>query len=158
MAKSNEFQREVGSFLSDMFTVSYRIDDAAYNRYGQRQVSQKPFDFFGSASDGVLFGVEAKRTKSPRLPFTEIKPHQRYNLTKLHHNNNYSWLFINWRIDRRGGKAIWIPYHIYQDIEDMLYLDGIKSVKPEHISEEFFLNRKTGGWNICEYFERSTII
>lgn len=146
MARSNEFQREVGKFLEIYFPLSYRLDDSNTNRYGSFQVSQKGFDYFGMTNNNRFFVCEAKKTKLKALPNNNIKPHQREELIKVSEAGGESWLMINWRFDRKCGEACFIPSIVYFEIEKKV---GGKSTNFIHIPKFYMLERKVGGWTMA---------
>lgn len=150
MAKSNEFQREVSRLLKATFSLAYRLDDTSGNRGGTFQVSRKPFDFFGATNKGIFWGAESKRVKSERFPIINISPHQRTALIDLHNNNCIAWLFINWRINKTTGKAIWIPFEDYCEVEYLAISEGRKSIKSLEFDSKWFLDRVSGGWKVPE--------
>lgn len=144
---SNKFQQEVGQFLTKKFKVSYRLADAAYNRYGQRSVSSKPYDFFGSTETGIIWASEAKKVKSIRFPFTNIYPHQHSSLELIESVGGFAWLFINWRLTK-GGRAIWIPHFEFVQLKIDSEKEGRKSIRCDSVPEQWFLNRIRGGWEV----------
>lgn len=148
MAKSNEFQQEISKLLKSTFILAYRLDDTSGNRGGTFQVSKKPFDFFGATQKGIFWGAESKRVKSERFPISNISPHQRQALIDLYNNNCLAWLFINWRTNNRTGKAIWIPFEDYCEIEYLAISDNRKSLKIYDFPEKWFLERISGGWKV----------
>lgn len=146
---SNEFQNEVGDFLSKYYEVVHRIHDCAFNRNLGRSVTPKPFDFFGADNEDKLFGAEVKRVKSTSIPFTNFSEHQIEALLQLEENG---WIFINWRISKYGespysrvGTAVWIDVKSFLNIYNN---NDKKSLNPYDFSDKWFLTRRTGGWII----------
>lgn len=142
----NEFETEVGKLLSVKFPFCKKIDDSAFNREGQRQVSRKPFDFFCYTPMGYFVCAEAKRTISNRLPLVNIADHQREALEFATQNNCIALLFINWRKapGSRCGVAVCIPYLAFKSIEDAL---DKKSISWVDIPQKFHMQRISGGWD-----------
>lgn len=148
MSKANDFQIEIGKFLSNRFPVNHRIADSNTNRYGSFQVSQKPFDFFGIYKSGKLFAAEVKRIKAQAFPIRNLKEHQRKALIDVSDNGGLAWVFINWR-ERKDNRAIWIPFDEYCEIEYLIMGEqGRKSLRSEFFDDKWFLKRITGGWEV----------
>ena len=146
----NEFEGEVGKFLKAKFPIAERLDDVAFNRESGRQVSKKPWDFYGASWRGKFWAAEAKRVKSPRFPVDSFRPHQHESLARLEGLGVYAWVFINWRIgeSRDTGIAIWVPYSLYMETEKEVTDDGRRSIKATDFTEYWRLSRVTGGWDV----------
>ncbi len=144
----NEFEREVGQMLATIFPFRRRLDDVAFNRDGNRQVSLKAFDYFGCTHSGQFWAAEVKRTVQRRFPMENIREHQRAGLGQLAGYGAHAWLFINWRWSTpRAGLAIWIPYLDYIECEKEWKLFH-KSVVPADLNSQWFLRRVAGGWRV----------
>lgn len=144
---TNIFQKEMGVFLKDNFIIAERLDDAFKNKFGGFKVSKKPYDFFGATKRGKFWGAEVKKVKTTRFPFRNIPQHQRDALFELETNNCYGFIFINWRLPR-AGKAVWIRYLDYLELENKAKQNNRKSIKAKDFPKHWFLERVTGGWNI----------
>lgn len=83
--------------------------------------------------------------KTNRFPIRNLEEHQRYALAHLEDNNCLAFLFINWR-NNKAGSAIWITFKDYSEIEYIVLSDGVKSLKPDNFTDEWFLKRVSGGW------------
>ncbi len=159
MAKTNEFQKEVGDFLRRYMGVVVRIDDSAGNRYGGWQVTKRPYDYCGILGrGGIYFAAEAKRVKVPRFAFCLLTEDQRNALLQVTAWLGYAWVFINWRTGRRGGAAIWINYVDYLYIEEQCLNQGRKSIRAEDFPETYHLKRVRGGWEPCKNLEELCIL
>lgn len=144
----NEFETEVGQLLNRYFPRVIRIPDSNVNRSGGFQVSQKPYDYCGATANGGYFSAEVKRVKQPRFAFRLLKEHQQGALFQDVLNGLRAFVFINWRVDRKCGKAVMMPYMHYITFVVVQQLNGRKSIKPEHIDDIYFLKRITGGWDL----------
>ncbi|OGC94053.1 MAG: hypothetical protein A2W25_11770 [candidate division Zixibacteria bacterium RBG_16_53_22] len=143
----NEFEREVGELLRAIYPIAERLDDAAFNRAGQRQVRQKPWDYYGATIDGKFWAAEVKRVKSPRFPLENLKPHQRAGLI-VAASVGLALVFINWRTDRKAGIAIMVPFDTYYQVEQAAMANNRKSLKPKDFDSSWQLERVTGGWKV----------
>lgn len=144
----NEFETEVGILLKSLFPIALKLDDVAFNRDGGRQVTQKPWDYYGCTKKGRFWVAEAKRVRLRSFPFANLRDHQSVALEEAQ-KFAYSWLFINWRIGgfRGTGQAVWITYREYKAVmEDILATTGRISVRPEAFNEHWHLEKVTGGW------------
>lgn len=149
----NEFETEVGKLLEKEYPFVHRIADAAFNRNLGRQVSKKPFDYFGSTEKGTVVVAEAKRVKMSRFPFSKLADHQRRCLEDVWNICGRSILFVNFRVKTPGaicGRAFWIPYGIFMKIEATCIASGRKSMTPDHIPGYCELKRIKGGWAVKE--------
>ena len=149
----NEFETEVGHLLTKYFPVVHRIPDAAFNREMGRQVSKKPFDYFGSTWFGTLVAAEVKRVKVNRFSFSDLKDHQRDALKDVRDAIGQAILFVNFRVKSPGfrcGRAFWIPFQVFMEIEALCFDLGRKSMTPDHIPDFCELDRVKGGWVIRE--------
>jgi len=143
----NEFESEIGKFLSDLFPIAERVDDVAFNRYGGHQVKQKPYDYYGCTDLGAIWVAEIKRVKSSRFPIDNLKEHQIAGLSGVAGVRGNAWLFINWRTggSRGTGQAAWLTYDYYMGIVGKL--GERKSIKPNDIEAGWMLDRIPGGWS-----------
>lgn len=146
---TNIFQKEVGSFLKENFTIAARLDDSFKNKTGGFQVTKKPYDFYGATFDGKHWGAEAKMVKKTRFPIRNLELHQRDALSSLEDNNCLAFLFINWRY-KLSGKTIWITFSEYSEIEYMALCNNIKSLTPDNFDTDWFLKRQSGKWIVPE--------
>lgn len=149
----NEFEIEAGDLLRKYFPIVHRIADAAFNRNLGRQVSQKPFDYFGIANGGVTFAAEAKRIKVNRFAFNKLAEHQYDALDEYVTCGGMSFFLINFRVKAPGqrcGSAFCIPFRDYQDIVNSRRSIGRKSMRPEHVPHQYRLERVSGGWVFSE--------
>lgn len=135
----NEFQDEAGQFLRSRFKVCFRFDDS-YAR-------PRPFDFFGQTKKGKFWVAEVKRVKTHRFPVGNISTNQREFAEFFTEEGGYYWLMINWR-ELGTGRACWIPWELYRDIEEYRMSRGKRSINPRNFDVEWFLKRITGGWEI----------
>ena len=150
----NEFETEVGKLLELEYPFVHRIADAAFNRNMGRQVSKKPFDYVGASWPGKIAVAEAKRVKVNRFAFADLKDHQREALKAIWDIKGDAILFVNFRVKdpgRRCGRAFWIPYGVFEDIEEACLKSGRKSMTPDHIPDFCELERVTGGWRRKDY-------
>lgn len=119
-----------------------------YDILGERFCHRKVFDFAALSPEGHFVGVEAKATKQDRWDFSQIKPHQRENLTrvaKTEHGRAY--LALNFREEKQPGKAWLISWKWW--IENFEKKWGKKSIRREEAVKEFRdfeLARITNGW------------
>lgn len=154
----NEFEREVGDLLKGLFPIAERLDDAAFNREGLRQVRQKPWDYYGATYSGRFWAAEVKRVKSTRFPLVNFKPHQHESMIRLIHYGLLAWVFINWRLggSRGTGTAIWIPYLLFDVTSRGVQEKGRKSLKSDDFENFWQLERCSGGWSVpnCHPFNR----
>ena len=148
----NEFEKEVSDLLKSLFPIAERVDDVAFNRAGGRQVSKKPWDYYGVTQQMHLFWVaEVKRVKATSIPFANFKEHQLQALSNVNKLGLFAWVFINWRIKRlgRAGIAVWLPYVIFETA-----IDEVKptrsSLRHDHFHPAWRLERITGGWCVPE--------
>lgn len=145
----NEFETEVGKLLESQYPVIHRIADAAFNRNLGRQVSKKPFDYFGSNGSGTIVAAEVKRVKVNRFSFSDLSDHQRNALRDVWDCNGRAILFVNFRVKSPGlrcGRAFWIPFGAFMEIEERCTDLGRKSMTPDHIPTFCELDRISGGW------------
>jgi penicillin-binding protein-related factor A (putative recombinase) len=144
----NEFETEVGEFLKENFPMACRIDDVAMNRHGGRQVSKKPYDYYGSTIDGIIWVAEAKRVKSRSFTFGLFKEHQHAGQASC---NGFSFVFLNFRVKSGGcpcGTAWWLPYQEFVNLIELARSFGRSSIAEAYIDKKFALKRKTGGWDV----------
>jgi penicillin-binding protein-related factor A (putative recombinase) len=147
----NEFEREVGDLLRMHFPFVHRIADAAFNRNLGRQVSKKPFDYFGINADGRAMATEVKRVKVNRFAFQDLKEHQFDALDAVWATGGNAILFLNFRVKAPGarcGRAFWIPFEEFKIIKGMAATAGRKSMRPSDIPACRELARIKGGWRI----------
>src|SRR4030067_2353920 len=146
---ANIFEQECHAFLSNLFPICMRLPDIAYNRYGGRQTSKRPWDFYGCTEYGVFWVAEAKSVRAKRFPKVNLRPEQREALHKVEENGGHAFILINWRIRQPpAGYAVCVPFNIYQRCENGLEL---KSVAPIDIPHMWFLKRVSGGWDFADF-------
>ena len=157
----NEFEVEAGDLLRMYFPVVHRIADAAFNRKLGRQVSKKPFDYFGTDSDGRAIAAEAKRVKVNRFAFNNLPDHQYDALNSWSEAGGNTMFLLNFRVKgpgKRCGRAFWIPFAEYKALKTYVTALGRKSIKPDDIPEWCELERIKGGWKIQEGVPSSILI
>lgn len=157
----NEFETEAGDLLKEYYPVIHRIADAAFNRKLGRQVSKKPFDYFGTDSDGRGIAAEAKRVKVNRFAFNKLSDHQYNALDAWNKVGGNAMFLLNFRVrepGKRCGRAFWIPFNEYKVLKKSITAEGRKSIRPDDIPEWCELERVKGGWKIQEGAPSSILV
>lgn len=151
----NEFEAEAGNLLGEHFPFVHRIADAAFNRSMGRQVSRKPFDYFGVNSEGRAMAAEVKRVKVNRFAFQDLKSHQFDALDAVRATGGNAILLLNFRVKATGarcGRAFWVPFPEFKLIMARTTALGRKSMRPSDIPSGLELARIKGGWEIQDGF------
>lgn len=116
---------------------------------GKRFTIKKEFDFAVCDPNGFFCAVEAKATRTGVFQFSNIKKHQRENLTAVNQATySKSFLALNLREKRGPGEAYLIPWGWWANFEKVW---SKKSVRRSEAAGTFWrweLRRIIGGWEV----------